>query len=167
MHPNQNDKNYNNIIFFLLGRPGWPRLPGWTWVAGWHGLAVGGEGFLPVYISELSRNYPGIIQELSGILPDGPACPAWLAWLGWLGPPRLAGLGCPAWPAGWHGWPGLAGLPAWSWLAWPKCFANMATQFVVFVRKTNWFQQLLMISCIDFENIPTPCVFFASKTNWF
>ena len=56
MHPNQNEKNYNNILAFLLG---------WPWVAGWNGLAVEGKATcLSIWtIWELSGNYPGTIRD--------------------------------------------------------------------------------------------------------
>ena len=57
MHPNQNDKNYNTILAFLLGCPGWLCLPGWPgWLAGMaRARALGLFHYL---------DYPGTIQKL-------------------------------------------------------------------------------------------------------
>ena len=101
IHPNLDDKNYYDIFVFLLG---WPGLPNWPRVADWHGLAVGGDPGLFYCL--------GTIWELSGILPDGPACSAWsgvalLARLAWLA--GLAGLAWLACLPG-LGWPGQNSL---------------------------------------------------------
>ena len=145
---------------------------------GWLACMAGGRGPGLFYylnylrtIQELSRDYPGTIQDST-----------WWASLPGLAWPGLAGLA---------GRPGLAGLPASSSLAqmvckhahsvWYFCRKNnwfeITRWFIVSVLKKvasvwcfwckiNWFQQLLIISCIVFQNMPMPFVVFVCKTNW-
>ena len=87
MHPNQNDKNYNTILAFLLGWPGWLGLPGWPGVAGWHGWEKGPWACFSIWtIQELSGNYLEFYLMGKRTWPSL-AWPCWLAWLavlGWL-----------------------------------------------------------------------------------
>ena len=112
---------------------GWPGVAGRPGVACWPGQGKRPWPFFTIWtIRELSGNYPGTIQELSGILPNGPG---YLAWPG----PGLAGQ---AGLAGWPGLPSLAGLACLlGRLLITSCidFESRLTPFVVFTTKTNSF----------------------------
>ena len=100
-------------------------------MAGWHSLAVGG-GRGPGLLYYL--DYQGTIRELSGILPDGPACPAWPGLAGvvrltWL--TGLAGLV----PLPGPGWPGPYGLQKCA-LCKNNWFYNNGWRFLVSILKT-------------------------------